>query len=177
MNQVTEQVMEQVSAESATATTNQLTSTEGVKGVNTSSASMPSDSMTRYVFLYSRQKPWIPASTGRPPGVLQPPASPPTAGEASSKVTWQLVSADSASAAEYPAQPPPMTTISLGRERRSGGCRAAGSDQAIDKSGTCMRRSGSRVLASSRAPLAEPLVQHAPGVRFWKFDFGISKFE
>ena len=114
--------------------------------------------MTRYVFLYSRQKPWIPASTGRPPGVLQPPASPPTAGEASSKVTWQLVSADSASAAEYPAQPPPMTTISLGRERRSGGCRAAGSDQAIDKSGTCMRRSGSRVLASSRAPQAEPLV-------------------
>ena len=44
--------------------------------------------MASKVFRYSRQKPWIPASTARPPAVRQPPARPPDAfGDASRIVT------------------------------------------------------------------------------------------
>ena len=72
----------------------------GVKGVRTSSASSPSESSTASVLRYSLQKPWMPASTGRPPGVRQPAARPPAArGEASSSVTRQSDEAERASAA------------------------------------------------------------------------------
>lgn len=58
---------------------------DGVKGVNTSSRSNPIRSMAAKVFLYSRQKPCNPASTGRCDlGVFHPAANPPgPRGEAS----------------------------------------------------------------------------------------------
>jgi hypothetical protein len=89
------------------------TRTEGVNGVRTSSTSIPTDRMVAKVLRYSRQNPWTPASTGRPPGVRQPPASPPVLGLASSSVTCTSGDADSASATVYPAQPPPTTTTRL----------------------------------------------------------------
>eukprot|EP00962_Isochrysis_galbana_P047906 scaffold19797_cov118-Isochrysis_galbana.AAC.1 len=90
------------------------TSTDGVYGVRTSCTSSPTDCMVANVLRYSRQNPWTPASTGRPRGVRQPPASPPVLGLASSSVTCTSGEAESASAMVYPAQPPPTTTTSLG---------------------------------------------------------------